>query len=110
MVALLENRTLLSTPTLTTVAISAGSLVYGQSEVLTATVTTSPPSCTTPTGGTVRFIDGSATLVTESLTNGKAVFTTTALQVGTHTLTAVYSGDAAFGNVRVRDSQSCGVW
>ena len=72
MVALLENRTLLSTATLTTLGISASSLVYGQSEVLTATVTTNPPSGTTPTGGTVSFMDGSATLVTEGLTNGSS--------------------------------------
>ncbi len=98
LVALLENRTLLSSATLTSVSISASSLVYGQSEVLTATVTTSPPSGTTPTGGTVSFMDGSATLVVESLTNGKADFTTTSLGVGSHSLTAIYSGDSGFGS------------
>ena len=97
-VALLENRTLLSTATATTLGISAGSLVYGQSEVLTATVTTSPPSATTPSGGTVSFMDGSTTLATEGLTNGTAAFTTTSLGVGSHSLMAVYSGDAAFGS------------
>src|ERR1017187_5024907 len=98
MLALLEDRTLLSTATLTTLGISAGSLVYGQSEVLTAIVTTSPPSSTTPTGGTVSFMDGSTTLVTEGLTNGSATLATTGLEVGSHPLTAVYSGDAAFGS------------
>ena len=96
MVALLEDRTLLSTPTLTALAVSSGSLVYGQSEMLTATVTTYPPSSTTPSGGTVSFMDGSSTLVTEGLTNGTATFSTTALGVGSHVLTAAYSGDAAF--------------
>ena len=95
-VALLEDRTLLSTPTLTALAASAGSLVYGQSEMLTATVTTYPTSTTTPSGGTVSFMDGSSTLVTEGLTNGTATFSTTALGVGSHVLTAAYSGDAAF--------------
>ncbi len=48
--ALLEERTLL-TATLTSLAVSAASLVYGQREVLTAEVTTSPPGGTTPSGG-----------------------------------------------------------
>src|ERR1017187_1592504 len=58
LVALLEDRTLL-TPTLTTLHVSAPSLVYGQKEVLTAGVTTSPAGGATPSGGTVSFYDGS---------------------------------------------------
>ena len=56
-VASLEGRCLLSTPTITTIELSAPSLTYGQTEVFTATVTTNPPSDTIPTGGTVTFID-----------------------------------------------------
>ena len=89
MVARLENRTLLSTPTLTTLAVSTGSLVYGQSEILTATVTTAPPTATTPSGGTVTFMDGSTTLDAVALSSGGARFSTTGLGAGLHVLTAV---------------------
>ncbi len=96
-VAPLEERTLLTTPTITTLGISAASLSYGQKEVFTATVTTDPPSSTTPSGGSVTFLDGSTTLATAELTTGNATFSTASLGVGTHVVTAVYSGDAAFG-------------
>ena len=48
-------------------------------------------------GGSVSFKDGSTTLgtvpLTASGTSGSATFTTSALAVGTHSLTAVYNGD-----------------
>ena len=76
-VDLLEDRTLLSNATLTTLAVSAGTLIYGQAEVLTATVTTNPVSSITPSGGTVSFMEGPTTLDTENLTAGTATFSTT---------------------------------
>ena len=62
---------------------------YGQSVIFTATV---------PTGatGTVTFIDGTTTLGTATLSGAIATFTTSTLAVGTHSVTAVYSGDANF--------------
>jgi trimeric autotransporter adhesin len=95
--ALLEDRCLLSTPTVTTLGISASSLTYGQSELFSATVTTNPPSGTTPTGGTVTFMDGPTTLATKALSAGSATFSTTSLGAGLHVVTAIYSGDAQFG-------------
>ena len=80
-------------PTMTTLLASSSSLTYGQREVLTATVTTNPPGATTPTGGTVTFMDGSTVLGSAPLSNGIATFSTTALGAGTHALTATYSGD-----------------
>ena len=100
-VAVLEGRLLLSTATLTALGLSNSSPTYGQTEVFTATVTTDPPSDATPTGGTVSFMDGLATLATEALSAGSAVFSTTNLGAGPHAVTAVYSGTAAF-----RGSQS----
>ncbi len=47
--------------------------------------------------GTVSFFDGSTTstpIGAAALANGMAVLTTSALTTGTHTITAVYSGDA----------------
>ena len=94
-VALLEERTLL-TSTLISLAVSAESWTYGQAEVFTATVTTDPPGGTTPTGGTVSFLDGSTTIGTAGLSNGTAVLSTTSLPVGSNAVTADYSGSGAF--------------
>ncbi len=49
----------------------------------------------TPTG-TVAFSDGSTALATETLTNGQAIFTASAFSVGSHSISAAYSGDATF--------------
>ncbi|TSB32070.1 Ig-like domain repeat protein [Streptomyces benahoarensis] len=68
----------------------------GQTVVLTATVAAIPPGAGTRTG-TVSFFDG-ATLLGTSAVNagGVATFTTATLSAGSHTLTAVYSGDGNF--------------
>ena len=62
---------------------------YGQSVTFTATV----PSGVT---GTVQFVDGSTVLGTATLSGTTATFTTTTLAVGTHPVTAVYSGDGNY--------------
>jgi endonuclease/exonuclease/phosphatase family metal-dependent hydrolase len=67
--------------------------VAGQTVTFTATVSS---AAGTPTG-TVIFMDGTTTLGTTTLDNsGVAAFTTAGLAVGTHTITAVYSGDTSF--------------
>ena len=76
----------------TTVASSLNPSTYGQGVTFTATVTATSG---TPTG-TVTFKNGTATLGTGTLSAGKAAFTTSTLTVGTHSITAVYSGDANF--------------
>ncbi|MFF1746845.1 Ig-like domain repeat protein [Streptomyces mirabilis] len=51
-------------------------------------------------GGTVTFYDGignATTLGSAPVSNGKATLTTSSLDVGTHTLTAQYSGNADYG-------------
>jgi Bacterial Ig-like domain (group 3)/NHL repeat len=68
----------------------------GQSVTFTATISSTGGSVVP--GGTVQFMDGSATLgapvtVTASGVNGVAQYTTAALTNGSHTITAVYSGD-----------------
>src|SRR6202040_1890313 len=62
---------------------------YGQSVDFTATV----PSGVT---GTVQFVDGSTLLGTATISGTTATFTTTTLAVGTHPVTAIYSGDANY--------------
>jgi hypothetical protein len=44
----------------------------------------------------VTFEDGSTVLGTGTLTNGVATYTTSSLAVGSHTITAVYSGDSNY--------------
>ena len=68
---------------------------FGQSVTFTVTVTAAAPGSGTPTGS-VAFMDGSTTLGNGTLSGGKATFKTSALPVGSQSLTAVYSGDANF--------------
>src|SRR5207244_991616 len=49
----------------------------------------------TPTG-TVTFQDGASALGTGTLSGGTATFTTSGLTAGTHSITAIYGGDANF--------------
>jgi hypothetical protein len=63
--------------------------ISGQSVTFTATVTA---AAGTPTG-TVTFNDGSTILKTITLGGNKAIYTTSALSVGSHPITASYSGD-----------------
>ena len=54
--------------------------------------------------GSVQLLDGSTPLGTVNLTNGQALFPVTFSTTGTHTLTAIYAGDTAFGGVTSRRS------
>jgi hypothetical protein len=77
-------------PTTTAVLSSLNPSTVGQSITLTATVTGSSPT------GTVQFKDGLANLgAPVALSSGSATLTTSALTQGTHSITAVYSGDGA---------------
>jgi hypothetical protein len=78
------------TTTATTLASSANPSISGESVTFTATTA----GGNGPTG-TVTFKDGASTLGTGTLnSHGAASFTTSALSVGTHSVTAVYGGDA----------------
>jgi hypothetical protein len=61
---------------------------FGQSVLFTATVL---PNTAT---GMVQFLDSGNLLGTGTLTGGTATFTTSSLASGTHSITAVYGGDA----------------
>jgi hypothetical protein len=79
--------------TTTTLTSSVNPSSFGQPVTLTAKVTNT--SSTIPTG-TVTFKNGSATMATEELNaSGVATFTASMLPVGSDSLTASYSGDAA---------------
>ena len=86
-------------PTSISVSASLTSLMFGHAETLTATVTT-PAGAATPTSsdGTVTFYDGTTVLGTATLSGSPATATLTPapLAVGSHTITASYSGDSHF--------------
>jgi hypothetical protein len=63
--------------------------VFGSSVTFTATV---PTDAT----GTVIFMDGGTTLGTGTIAKGTASYSTAALGGGTHSITAVYSGDSNY--------------
>lgn len=73
--------------TTTALASNANPSTYGSSVTFTATVAGSSPT------GTVTFKDGASTLGTTTLSGGSAGYTSSSLSVGTHSITAVYSGD-----------------
>ena len=86
--AALNQKVLASTTTAVTSSLDPS--VFGQSVTFTATVSGSSPT------GTIQFLDGATGLGSpRALTSGAAELTTSALTVGTHSITAVYSGDSS---------------
>jgi predicted extracellular nuclease len=82
----------------TTLTASPAAPIFTQSVTLTATI---PWNGTKVPTGTVTFKDGPTVLgspvtVTPGTTSSTATYTTTAFAVGSHSLTAVYSGDNYF--------------
>ena len=73
---------------------NANPATTGQTITLTANVVTATQSTLIPTG-TVTFIDGNTPLGTATLNpSGLATFTTSVLAIGTHGISASYSGSA----------------
>jgi probable HAF family extracellular repeat protein len=81
-------------PTTTTLSSSPNPSTEGQPVTFTAVVTSADG--TPPDGETVSFMKGKTVLGTGTLSGGSATFTTSALKVGTTTVTAVYGGDSSF--------------
>ncbi len=80
----------------TAVVSSVNPSASGQSVTFTATVTAPSGDAIVPTG-TVSFLDGATTLGSGTLNgSGIGTFTTSALASGSHSITAVYAGDANF--------------
>jgi hypothetical protein len=84
-----------STPSIT-LGSSGNPSTVGQSVTFTATVAAVLPATGTPTG-TVTFMDGSTVLGAMSLNaSGVAMFSNASLLIGSHSITASYSGDLDF--------------
>jgi hypothetical protein len=60
------------------------------------TITASIPSTAGAPSGTVAFYDGATQLGSTELSNGTATLATSALAMGHHSITAIYSGDANY--------------
>jgi hypothetical protein len=74
----------------------ANAALVGQPVTFTAVVRATPPGGGIATGA-VTFKEGATTLGTSTLdTVGVATFTTSALNLGNHAITAEYSGDASY--------------
>lgn len=86
------NQTILPTPSSATLVSSLNPSRHGQAVTFTATITSStviPKGSVTFTAGIVKAVLGRA-----PLNNGKAVFTTSGLPVGSTIITATYFGDS----------------
>ena len=66
---------------------------FGQSVTLTAMIT---PQHGGQASGTVTFKDGTTMLSSAAVSGNAAILTTSGLAIGTHSITAVYSGDSNF--------------
>ena len=84
-----------SDSTTSSLTASANPSVFGQSVTLTATVSVVAPGAGTPTGS-FTFLDGSTVLATVALSGRTATFKTSSLAVGSHAITAAYSGDSNY--------------
>ncbi|NBM14614.1 Ig-like domain repeat protein [Streptomyces sp. GC420] len=90
-----DTHTVNPAPTTTTVISSPDPSVVGETVTFTATVTPDVPGPGTPTGTVTFVIDGTVTL-TAPITGGSASVTYSGLNIGPHTVTASYGGDADF--------------
>jgi predicted secreted protein len=88
--------------TTTALSASATTATFGTNITFTATVSSmsaisKKAQISAAITGTVTFLDGSTPIGTGSVgTNGVATFSTTALAVGSHSITAQYGGDSTY--------------
>ncbi len=95
--------TIVAAATSTEIRSSPNPSVYGQPVRLTAVVTSGDG--VPPDGGKVLFMRGEEVLGSGTLRGGVARFTVSTLDFGTHSLKAVYEGDADFAGTG-RDEES----
>jgi hypothetical protein len=88
-----KDQTVNQATTRTAVTSSQNPSNLGQSVTFTAEIA---PQFGGETTGTVTFKDGSTTLAVITVSGNKAATTTSTLAAGTHSITAVYSGDSNF--------------
>jgi hypothetical protein len=85
-------------PTTTVVESNPNPSTVGGAVTITVTVKATAPGSGNPAGSVVITADGKtlATVALDSSVDSRAVYTTKSLSVGTHTITATYSGDSSY--------------
>lgn len=89
--AVTQSATFTVAPTTSTFSITSSSNPILLQNPLTLTASTASTAT-----GTVTFMDGTTMLGSATLTNGVAAYTLSSLAMGSHVITASYSGDANF--------------
>ena len=93
--------------TYVTTTTSNASLEFGEPVTYTASVTAGVVGSGSPTG-TVSFFDSSTLLGSAPIESGEASITVPSLSVATHTIIAIYSGDAHFNpHTAARSPSAC---
>ena len=90
-----DTVTITQATTTTAVSFSPASPVLGQPVTLTAIITPAATGPASPTG-TVEFFDGSTLLGSGTVSSDTATLATTALPLGTSSITATYEGDSNY--------------
>jgi len=93
---ILQSFTIAQAATATTLASSSNPVATGSTVTFTATVTPPTGLPANSMTGTVSFLNGTTVLGTSALNGGVATYATSALPLGTTTITATYSGDTNF--------------
>src|SRR6202050_1656034 len=88
-----------SAPVATTTSLTASSTHATSGQAITFTATVAPKSGSGVPAGTVAFSDGSTQIGTASVnSSGSAVLDTSSLAIGSHSISAAYSGDTNFAS------------
>jgi hypothetical protein len=91
-----QSVTVAAAPVAITVSIGGPSTAsYGTSNSFTASVIPNSGT-TTPTGAVTFVVDGGSGTAVTLDSSGSAIYSTSSLTVGTHAITAIYSGDTNF--------------
>ncbi|EST18082.1 Ig-like domain repeat protein, partial [Streptomyces niveus] len=100
------THTVAQAATSTAVLASPDPSAFGQQFTVTATVAPGAPGAGVPTGAVTFGISGGETATVSLDTGGAATFSTGSLAAGSHTITAVYGGDANFTTSTGTDTQT----
>lgn len=85
------------TPSMTVVTAASTSVLAGQADAVTITVSSGSSSqSATPTGSVQVIVDGSVANSSLALSNGSATYNFSSSTVGSHTIQAQYSGNATY--------------
>jgi subtilase family serine protease len=88
-----------TTPSTTTLSAASSSVAPGANDAIIITVASASSSVTTtPTGTVTVAVDGIAQSPLLGLSSGSATYTFSSTSIGSHTISATYSGDSTFAS------------